>query len=178
MADQDDELRRIGEVRDVVRRGGAAALAVDDLATADVPAMAWSGSVVHLRSVDENLRRGPDEVDYLCVRAPDGVPVAKGGVDYAAHSGAGMLWQFAVHPDLQGLGLGTRLIVEAEERVRGRGLSTARIRVDDDNDGALRLYLRLGYERCGRWSASWPALDPEGVEYLHHASGEELTKEL
>ena len=156
----------------------AVQLIVDDLRLEDLPAIAWSGSAVHLRSVEANLRRGRHAIDYLCVRTPEGAPVAKGGVDYEEHPGAGTLTQLSVHPDLQGRGLGTMLIAGAEDRIRSRGLPIARIGVEDGNEGARRLYERLGYTWCGRWSASWPALGADGVEYLHEATGDDFEKRL
>jgi len=168
----------VESVRALIARGEIQTLVVDDLALHDLAGISWSGSSLHLASVAENLRRPPEAVEYLCVRAPSGAPVAKGGVDYEAHPGTGTLWQFAVHPSLQSLGLGTYLIAAAEDRIVRRGLLVARIGVDDGNDDALRLYLRLGYIACGRWSSSWPALDDEGLEYLHEAEGTDLSKTL
>lgn len=168
----------IDEVRALIARGETQTLAVAELKIEDLAHISWSGSSLHIKSVEENLHRSPEAVEYLCVRTPKGAPIAKGGVDYEAHPGAGTLWQLAVHPSLQGLGLGTYLIRGAEERIRRRGLTTARLGVDDGNDDALRLYLRLGYEPCGRWQSSWPALDEEGREYIHEAEGTDLTKSL
>lgn len=51
----------------------------------------------------------------------------------------------ATYPEFRGMGIGTRLLAEAEDLARGadrRGLS---IIVSDDNVGARRLYERCGY---------------------------------
>jgi ribosomal protein S18 acetylase RimI-like enzyme len=168
----------LDETRHVIERGQAATLVVDELKAADLSSIAWSGSSAHIESVEAQLSRPASEVQYLCVRAPSGDPVAKAGIDYATHPGSGTIWQVAVHPSLQGLGLGARLIDAAEERIRARGLAIARIGVEDENDGARRLYERLGYSPCGRWSSSSRAIDEDGREYDHHGAGTDLSKEL
>jgi ribosomal protein S18 acetylase RimI-like enzyme len=166
-------------VRAAVERDGVGVLVVDDLRADDLPVLEWSGSRLHLESVAQNLARVPEHADYLCVRASvGGAAVAKGGVDYEEHPGGGTIWQVAVHPELQGLGLGSFLIAACEERIRRRGLPTAWIGVEDGNDGALRLYERLGYSPSGRWSSSWAALNESGQEYVHEAGGIDLSKAL
>ena len=42
------------------------------------------------------------------------------------------------------------LVAEAERRIRARGLATARLAVERDNERALRLYQYLGYSRVGQ----------------------------
>lgn len=168
----------VEDTRRLVERGEITTLIVNNLDEADLTAIAWSGSSLHIKSVSEQLQRPASAVEYLCVRAPTVEPIAKAGIDYEDHIGSGTVWQVAVHPELQGLGLGSYLIGFAEDRIRGRGLASARIGVDDGNDEALRLYVRLGYTPCGRSSSSWPALDDNGQEYEHHASGTDLEKAL
>jgi len=107
------------------------------------------------------------EAEYLVVRAPDGGPIAKGGIDYRAHPGAGTLWQLATRKELQGLGLGTRLIGVAEDRIRRRGVRRATIGVEDDNPRAAALYRRLGYWPSGREHDSWEDEDEHGIVHLH-----------
>src|SRR3954468_10359502 len=102
------------EARRLIADAGAQAFVVDDLTRDDLPRLAWSGSPLHLASVARALDRvALGEVEYLAVRAPDGTAVAKGGIDYARHAGAGTLWQLATMEELRSLGLGTRLIAEA-----------------------------------------------------------------
>jgi putative acetyltransferase len=53
---------------------------------------------------------------------------------------------FFVHPDHQGMGIGTRLLAAIEEQARARGLT--RITVDSSLTGAA-FYARMGYVRTG-----------------------------
>jgi ribosomal protein S18 acetylase RimI-like enzyme len=155
------------------------AFAVDDLTLEDVPRIAWSGSRLHLVAVTRALRRVElGEVEYLVVRSPDGEPVAKGGIDYVQHRGAGTLWQLATREDLQSRGLGSRLIAEAERRIRRRGLSRAVLGVEEENVRARALYERLGYRVCGHEHDSWETEDDTGRRVMHHAEITLLDKRL
>src|SRR3954452_9593435 len=122
------------ETRDLIDRAGAEALQVDNLVPADLPHIAWSGNPSHLRNVEGQLARvARGEVEYLAVRSPSGVPVAKGGIDYQQHEDACTMFQLATLPSLQGLGVARRLIGVAEDRIRERGLFISMLGVEDDN---------------------------------------------
>lgn len=136
---------------------------VRDLTPADLPACAWSGSATHLRQVAKELERAEaGEVDYLAVCTPADLPVAVGGVDYRAVSGAGTLWQLAVLPALQSRGLGRLLIRAAEDRIRSRGLRRAELGVEENNPRARALYERLGYEAYDLKPDAWDEETPDG----------------
>ncbi|MGH3545561.1 MAG: GNAT family N-acetyltransferase [Mycobacteriales bacterium] len=55
----------------------------------------------------------------------------------------------AVSPQLRSRGIGTALITHAEDLVRQRGLDQLGLGVDDTNERAAALYLRLGYAETG-----------------------------
>jgi ribosomal protein S18 acetylase RimI-like enzyme len=60
----------------------------------------------------------------------------------------------AVHPDRQGLGLGTRLMEEAESLARQRGFSQIWLTVDPANEQGIAFYRRLQWRPVaisGRW---------------------------
>jgi ribosomal protein S18 acetylase RimI-like enzyme len=155
------------------------ALRVDDLNSNDLARIGWSGGPTHLRYVAAALERvAGGGVEYLAVRTPDGEPVAIGGIDYEAHPGAGTLWQLTTKESLRGRGLGTRLIEEAERRIRRRGLRLALIGVEEDNPRARGLYERLGYRVCGTEEHSWNVENGRGREQLHVARVALLAKTL
>jgi ribosomal protein S18 acetylase RimI-like enzyme len=167
------------ETRDLISRAGPEALRVDDLVGADLPHIAWSGNPSHLRNVEGQLARAAGgEVEYLAVRSPSGAPVAKGGIDYKQHEGAGTMFQLATLPSLQGLGIARRLIGAAEDRIRERGLFVAMLGVEDDNDRARTIYQRLGYEACGHEEDSWETEDEHGNKHTKHAQITLLKKHL
>lgn len=169
----------VDAVRDLADAGKIDDLLIDDLTFDDLDAISWSGSPSHIRSVRAALERARSgEVEYLAVRAPNGFPVAKGGIDYAAHPGAGTLWQLATHPDLQSLGLGARLMSEAERRIRKQGLQWGLLGVEDDNLRARALYQRLGYEPWKREPDSWEYEDEWGNTRIYVTQLTVLRKHL
>jgi len=101
-ADADEAIRAALET---LQAGGTDGFSVDDLRPNDLARITWSGGPSHIQSMIEALDRvAIGEVEYLVVRAPNGAPVSKGGIDYAAHDGAGTLWQLATHADLMSNG--------------------------------------------------------------------------
>lgn len=169
----------VAEALAVLERDGADGLVIDDLVESDVDTFGWAGGEPHVASVRDQLVRIADgDVDYLVVRAPGGTAVAKAGVDCAALAGVGVIWQVAVHDDLQGRGIGTRLIAACEARIRGRGLSIAGLSVELDNPRARSLYERLGYVADGERETGWLVADPDGVVGWHSTIVTDLLKPL
>ena len=154
-------------------------LQVDDLTEADLPSLGWSGTGLHLVSVRRALERvRSGEVEYLAVRTPNGEPIAKVGIDYAATPGAGTLWQMATLEELRGLGIGAHLISAAENRIRRQGLTVAQLDVEVDNPRARTLYERLGYREASRRPASWDVEDPDGSISRYETEVATLRKDL
>jgi ribosomal protein S18 acetylase RimI-like enzyme len=169
----------IGRVRSEIARNDVDSLVVDDLRRDDLPGLLWSGGRGHVRAVAQALDRAErGEVEYLAVRAPGGWPIAIGGVDYTARKGAGKLWQLSTMEELRGLGVGSRLIREAEWRITQRGLSHAVLSVEDGNVRAQALYERLGYRIYGHEQESWDVEDPNGTVREHVAEVTLLEKAL
>lgn len=138
-------------------------LTIRDLTAEDLPLCPWLASAPYRASVTKGLelaRRG--EADYLAVCPPSRRPVALGGVDYSQTLGAGHLQHLEVHAALRSCGIGTLLIQAAEQRIRGRGLHRAELKVEENNLRARALYERLGYIAYGREPASWEAQAPDG----------------
>jgi ribosomal protein S18 acetylase RimI-like enzyme len=158
---------------------GVGALPVGDVCHADLEQLTWSGSASHLRNMAAQLDRvARGEVAYQTVRLPTGESVAKGGVDFAAHPDAGMIFQLATRDGLEGLGLASRLIAALEDRIRERGLTTSCLSVEPDNLRALRLYEYLGYRQCGHSQASWEAEGEDGSTFVYQATLVDLKKDL
>ncbi|GAB1509476.1 hypothetical protein JCM33774_15170 [Actinophytocola sp. KF-1] len=63
--------------------------------------------------------------------------------------GTPILTHLEIHPAHRNGGAGTALIQAAERRLRMLGFEQVALAVEIDNDGAARLYKRLGYE-------NWP----------------------
>lgn len=57
----------------------------------------------------------------------------------------------AVVPSSRGMGIGTALILKAEEKAESEGKRTMSLGVIAENEGAIRLYERLGYKTTRTW---------------------------
>lgn len=170
IVDGDGE-RRGSESRDV--------FTVGDLRRDDIPMLEWSGSTAHLENVARQLDRCvAGAVDYLVIRDSRGAPVAKGAVDYEETPGAGTIFQVATRPDLEGHGLATRLIADAERRIVARGLSLARIAVEPDNKRAVRLYEHLGFRAIGERQTGWEREYADGVRRFYSTVVVDMEKAL
>ena len=152
---------------------------VDNLTLNDLDNISWSGTPTHIRYVKEAIERvEKGEVDYLAVRDTTGNPISIGGVDYKVHKDAGTMWQIITKESLRGLGLGSKLIKELENRIKSRGINIAMLGVEKENIKAQDLYKRLGYEVCGETKDSWDQEDKEGKVSTHYADGVLMKKSL
>jgi ribosomal protein S18 acetylase RimI-like enzyme len=151
-------------------------LDVTPLEPTDLEEIAWSGSQTHMENVALQLERvGVGEVEYLAVRA-GGHAVSMGGIDFAKESGAGTVYQLATHPQLEGMGLATRLIGELEARALKRAVTRFRLGVELDNARARRLYEHLGYRYMGESEASWEAEAEDGSRFLYTTKLAEMVR--
>lgn len=145
----------------------------------DLPALEWEGAYSHFRGVYrramQEARRGKRmllvaEVDdrvvgqifiqfnYFRAELDDGVP-------------SGYLHAFRVRPELRGQGIGTQLLRRAEVALRERNLDRAVVAVARDNQGALRLYKRLGYQILIKDPGIWNYVDHNGrLRIVHEPS--------
>lgn len=162
--------RIVREIRSCIEQNGVDALELNDLTLADLPDIQWSGGPLHPKAVADALIRAKlGEVEYLAIRSPNGKPICIGGIDYVKYESAGYLWQLATVEELRGLGLGSRLIKEAERRILRRGPTKVIIGVEVINTRAKALYDRLGYTAYARVKDSWEEGDDNGHAVLYQA---------
>jgi GNAT superfamily N-acetyltransferase len=62
----------------------------------------------------------------------------------------GVIRRFVVHPDWRGRGVGHRLLAAAEQEARKAGCAFLELSVDEDNDGARRLYESIDFAESRR----------------------------
>jgi ribosomal protein S18 acetylase RimI-like enzyme len=164
-------------LRDSIR-SGTVRLDATPLLAQEIESIGWSGTRMHLDNVLAQLQRAAaGEVDYLTLRAY-GLPVAKAGIDLAKGRNAGVIWRLATHPQLQGLGLATRLIARLESTAVRRGVRRLRLGVEKENLRALRLYKHLGYQTIGESLASWMAESEDGSPFLYRTTCIEMVKDV
>lgn len=98
------------------------------------------------------------------VAEADGRPIATVSINERPER-PGLLHLFAldVAEPLRNSGIGTQMIAFVEAEARRRGLSGVYLEVGATNDGARRLYERLGYAQDGRsFPNSWLRYDDAG----------------
>lgn len=152
-------------------------LTVRDLTFDDLAICGWSGVDLAYRTETLERARG-EEIDYLAVCPPSGIPVATGGIDYTKPPGGATIWQLSVDESLRSCGIGTILIHALEQRIRDRGLRHAQLGVDDNASRPRALYERLGYAVCGTETGAWNQQAPDGTVTLYETTITLLRKEL
>lgn len=152
-------------------------LVCDDFTVSDVDLWVTTpGESDGFNAVLNLVARG--DADYLNIRSPSGVPVTKCGVNYIEKPAVGVITQFDTREGLRSLGLGRRLLVEAERRVVARGFGTAELGVELENLRARSLYETLGYCFEGEAPSSWETVDPSGVRSVYRTTIAVLRKAL
>ena len=135
--------------------------------SSDLPALEWEGEFrkfrrLYQRAMNE-ARRGRR---ILLVADMDGrligqifvqlhtVPADPKRIPKTAY-----LYSFRVRPEFRNLGIGSSLVINAEEALRKKAFHRALIGVSKDNSGAMRLYQRLGYEILAEDPGEWSFVD-------------------
>lgn len=172
----------------VVPAEGQSAISIRALREADLPALEWEGEFAHFRRVyaraferqlaghaalwvaENETRRIVGQVFVLLNNQYD-PQLADGRSRAFIHS-------FRVRPECRKLGLGTRLMHHAEADLRTRGFTWVALNVARENNGALRLYERLGYRQLHAISGYWSFIDHLGQERQLHEPGWRLGKDL
>ena len=155
------------------------AFTVTDLTAEDLQNIDWSGGKSHIEAVQKELQKvASGEAEYLAVRDKAGLPVSIGAIDYTKHAPGGTIWQLVTKEDQRGKGAASLLILEAENRMRRRGVKTATLGVETSNPVAKRLYSKLGYTHSSYTTESWALTGENGEEAIYSADVELLDKTL
>ena len=157
------------------------ALVVTSAYRGDVSRQGWTTEADLL----DGPRIAPEVLLRDIARARSRVVVAEraGALLACAHlaeeDGAGYFGMFSVRPDLQGAGLGKRLLAETERIAREDwGLPAMRMTVIDLRDELIAFYERRGYRRTGIHKA-FPYGDPRyGIPRRDDLRFEVLEKQL
>lgn len=135
----------------------------------------WARTALERRYLAEAVQNSGD---YLAAVLPDGRIAGKVGIRYDERPGAGNLFQFDVAEDLHSQGIGTELVRSAEQRIREYGRNLATLAVEETNEGAIRLYRRLGYEVTGTETAEWDQEAPDGTIYPYRCQCLTMQRDL
>jgi ribosomal protein S18 acetylase RimI-like enzyme len=151
---------------------------------ADLPLLEWYGQYSHFRNLFKMTYEGQLRGERLMLLADlQGFPI--GQVFLLLNQRVtmwqmlttkrgkppeqrGYLYALRVMDHLQGLGIGTRLVIEAERIFVEKDCTWATISVAKENHGALRLYERLGYEAYLEDEGRWSYIDHHGKTVQVH----------
>ncbi len=152
----------------------ATAILIRPLVEADLPALEWDGEYRHYRTVFRHTWADAQRGERLMLLAVAGeivvgqifIQLLSSNLRYADNQHRAYLYALRVKAAWQGLGLGTRLLAEAEATLRARGFDTAVIAAAKDNPGARRLYERHGYRAFADDPGVWHFPDENGLPVL------------
>jgi ribosomal protein S18 acetylase RimI-like enzyme len=138
----------------------------------DLPAMEWDGEYRHFRRVYadayKRMTRG-DSILWVAELPGSGLvgqvfiqlmcdrPELADGIERA------YLYSFRVRKELQGQGIGTRIMDVIENDVMQRGFDYITLNVARDNPRAQKLYVRRGYYVVAPEPGVWSYPDDKGV---------------
>jgi ribosomal protein S18 acetylase RimI-like enzyme len=94
----------------------------------------------------QEQHRGLEEGMHVIEDASEPVGVMR--VDHNSPAEAA-IYGFAVLPECQGRGVGRRALVQVTSQLRAEGVEAVSLEVSVENDHALRLYERCGFEALG-----------------------------
>lgn len=131
----------------------------------------WHGQFRHLRNLfRHSYREQQAGRRLLLIAAVDEYPVGRLFLQWVSSNPTladgrtrAYLYSFQVHEMLQGRGIGTALLQEAESRIQARHYRQILIAVAKDNPRAQMLYQRFGYRVIRDDPGEWDYVDHNGV---------------
>jgi ribosomal protein S18 acetylase RimI-like enzyme len=147
----------------------------------DLPALEWEGEYQKYRRMFASLyKESLSQKTLLWVIAlPEGgeligqafVMLKSSELEAADGRNRAYIFAFRVKPAWRNRGVGAYLMRFIESDLRARGFRFVTLNVAKDNDGALRLYKRLGYKVIGARPGDWTYRDHEGrLQHVHEPS--------
>ncbi len=144
------------------------------LATAeDLPELEWGGELSHFRRIYAEAYRlmiAGDVLMWVATLPETGivgqlfVHMYHSNATDREHDPHAYIYGFRVRPQFRGRGIGSRLLLQAENDLIQRGFKRITLNVARDNPAARRLYERFGYQVVGVEPGIWSYIDDKGVQ--------------
>lgn len=147
-------------------------LVIRQVQKADLPGLEWKGEYIHYRRLFAQAYQEAESgnaVLWLCEMHASGiigqafVQLLSQNLELADGSMRAYVHGVRVMHDYQNLGIGTLLMNTIEQDLLERCFGEIVLNVSRDNNGALRLYRRLGYRIIGADAGEWSYIDHRGV---------------
>ncbi len=131
----------------------------------DLPALEWEGEFIHFRRVFEDVYNKVEKglakswvavTDQGFMVGQVFLQLSSDRHELADGWNRAYLYSFRIRPEFQNKGIGTRIYAEIEKTLQQMDFKRITLNVARDNQGAIRLYNRLGFqivaEEPGVWS--------------------------
>lgn len=138
----------------------------------------WTGGKTHLEYFKKALEKTKDDEILFLGAWLEGNAVGRCGIDFVINPGKATLWMFNVAKDIQGQGIGSKLMDQAEQEILVRGIDEIVLNVEKVNVRAQALYERRGYIAMGDGIESWEEDGPNGSTVTYNADVVRMSKKL
>ncbi|MDO9122059.1 MAG: GNAT family N-acetyltransferase [Anaerolineaceae bacterium] len=150
----------------------AESIIIRPLQNTDLPALEWDGEYLHFRNVFADVYKKVEKgtVKAWVAVSQDGRMIGQVFLQLSSERreladgwNRGYLYSLRVRKSWQNQGVGSRLMDVVEDDLRKIGFTRVTLNVARDNQGAVRLYSRLGYQIVAEEPGVWSYPDHEGV---------------
>jgi ribosomal protein S18 acetylase RimI-like enzyme len=150
----------------------AESIIIRPLQNTDLPALEWDGEYLHFRNVFADVYKKVEKgtVKAWVAVSQDGRMIGQVFLQLSSERreladgwNRGYLYSLRVRKSWQNQGVGSRLMDVVEDDLRTIGFTRVTLNVARDNQGAIRLYSRLGYQIIAEEPGVWSYPDHEGV---------------
>lgn len=144
-------------------------LSIREVTEADLPALEWDGEYTHFRNIYRRALIESKQGHRILLLAELKQAVIGQIFIHLHHDGFDLtkelnayLYSFRVQDAYRNLGIGSLLLIHAEELLKEKGYLRTTISVAKENSDARRMYERHGYSICGEDRGEWSFLDHKG----------------
>lgn len=145
-------------------------LLIHQITKDDLKALEWNGALIHYRRLYQDIYESSLEqktlmwgvklqenlIGQLFVQLRSNNPYFADGVNRA------YLFGFRIKPEYRNLGIGSKLLVNAENDLKRKAFRVINLHVARDNHAALRFYERHNYQIIAMVAGRWSYLDHLG----------------
>lgn len=162
-------------------------LCIRQVVKGDLPDLEWDGEFKHFRNLYADGYRGVErgegvmwlaELPGMRAIGQAFVSLTSNRPELADGESRAYVYGFRVRPQYQGLGIGTRIMEVIEADLTRRGYNCVTLNVARENDGALRLYERLGYRVTAPEPGEWYYVDELAVRHDVHEPAWRMEKKI
>jgi ribosomal protein S18 acetylase RimI-like enzyme len=147
-------------------------VSIRPLLKTDLPALEWEGEYLYFRKVFEDVYKKTEKGHvkaWVAVGRDDYMigqvflQLASERRELADGWNRGYLYSLRVRPEWRSQGIGSRLISTVENALRNMNFSRVTLNVARNNQNAIRLYSRLGFQIVADEAGVWSYPDHKGI---------------